>query len=63
MNLGRVCAHESAHVCSSFWSTDSLVLFSFVIKRRYVECRYETSFVIRQKVLPGMVGKYHGEKK
>ena len=45
--------------------------FTFVIKRRYVERRYETykilklqnSFVTRREVLPGMVGKYYGEKK
>ena len=67
MNLERVCAHESF----SFWSTESLVLFTFVIKPRYVEPRYETykilklqnSFVTRREVLPGMVGKYYGEKK
>ena len=50
---------------------ESLVLFSFVIKRRDIECRYETYkilklqnfFVIRQEVLPGIVGKYYGKKK
>ena len=49
---------------------ESLVLFTFVIKRRYVERRYETfkilklqnSFVTRSEVFPGMLGKY-GEKK
>ena len=65
MNFGRVCAHES---------TDSSLLFSFVIKRRYEERRYESykilklqnSFVIRVirgEVLRGIVGKYYGEKK
>ena len=52
-------------------------MFSIVLKRRYLERRYETflklkltilklknSFVIRREVfLPGMVGKYYGEKK
>ena len=45
--------------------------FTFFIKRRYVECIYETynilklqnSYVTRRDVLPGMVGKYYDEKK
>ena len=46
-------------------------MFTFVIKLRYAERRYESykilklqnSFAIRREVLPGMVGKYYGEKK
>ena len=48
-----------------------MVLFTFVIKHKYVERRYETykilklqnSFVTRGEVLPGTVGKYYGKKK
>ena len=72
MNLEKVCAQESFSFWNfSFWSTESLFFFTFVIKRRYVECIYETynilklqnSFVTRRDVLPGMVGKYYDEKK
>ena len=59
MNLGGVCAQSFF-----FWSKDSLILFSFVLKRRYVQRRYETykvlksqnSFVIRREVFLFLLG-------